>query len=453
MSSVFRAGTPYGKAHDHADRAELLYARGDYEGAAEEHQRAADTYLKAIDACEDESVKHSLRLMHEDHLKLSREAQRARQERTRREHEQPPTPDLTATVTLGHHDVPRRMVDSASSSEHTTIEDSYMMLGGRPGEHNEAFDQFWKTLEGMLENLSQPVAFATAPLGTPAPGGNGGHSADDDGGSDSDASSNDSFCIIDSSNPATSQTPKKATSATSSPTGTRRSKSRPTPDPSLARSAYPPPPRIQQLEAENAALKADLERAVTRATTAERTLRQRAGQELALRESILSVRREAQRAMSATTAALRTPAFGQAPSRTQTLIQSPSISSPSQALPQAPVPAPTVKLPDVPSPRIAELEEEIRQLKAENEKQASPYLEPQMAKYRERWEKLKESAKRKRAAKEMQNGVIPEEQEPGEGADIPEAPSPNRSGLSSSPSVLRSPGDIVTGVGGLNLNV
>jgi hypothetical protein len=69
--------------------------------------------------------------MHEDHIKLSREAQRARQERARREHvrdenDRPPS-DLTATVTQ----VPRRMVDSASSSEHTTIEDSYMMLGGR----------------------------------------------------------------------------------------------------------------------------------------------------------------------------------------------------------------------------------------------------------------------------------------------------------------------------------
>jgi hypothetical protein len=55
---------------------------------------------------------------------------------------------------------------------------------------------------------------------------------------------------------------------------------------------YPPPPRVQQLEAENAALKAELERAAMRVSVAERTIRQRAGQELALRESILSVRRE-----------------------------------------------------------------------------------------------------------------------------------------------------------------
>lgn len=71
--------------------------------------------------------------MHEDHLKLSREAQRARQERTRQqkqqEHQPPPSSDLAATVTIGQ--VPRKMVDSSSSSEHMTIEDSYMMLGGR----------------------------------------------------------------------------------------------------------------------------------------------------------------------------------------------------------------------------------------------------------------------------------------------------------------------------------
>lgn len=106
------------------------------------------------------------------------------------------------------------------------------------------------------------------------------------------ASSNDSFCIIDSDS---HDAPKKAkhTSSAGSPSGTtKKLKSKPLPDPALARSVYPPPPRVQQLEVENAALKAELEKTVMRVTLAERTLRQRAGQELALRESILSVRRE-----------------------------------------------------------------------------------------------------------------------------------------------------------------
>lgn len=77
--------------------------------------------------------------------------------------------------------------------------------------------------------------------------------------------------------------------------------------------------------------------------------------------------------MSATTAALRSPGFaGQAPSRTQTLIASPSITAAAAIIP--PAPAPAVKLPAVSNSRIAELEEEVRQLKAENEKQVRSIL-------------------------------------------------------------------------------
>lgn len=93
-----------------------------------------------------------------------------------------------------------------------------------------------------------------------------------------------------------------------------------------------------------------------------------------------------------------------------------------------------------------------------------------MAKYRDRWEKLKESAKRKRAAKDVkdsQNTTIPEEQEPdpeadaggdikaepgerrysgGGGGEGLDPPPPGRpvSGLSSH-GVLRSPDSIVAG--------
>jgi transcription initiation factor TFIID subunit TAF12 len=73
--------------------------------------------------------------MHEDHLKLSRDAQRAKQERTRQQQQQQQQQqspnrnrELEATITLDQ--APRRMADSTSSVEHT-IEDSYMMLGGR----------------------------------------------------------------------------------------------------------------------------------------------------------------------------------------------------------------------------------------------------------------------------------------------------------------------------------
>ncbi|KAF8758854.1 hypothetical protein RHS01_03074 [Rhizoctonia solani] len=420
------------QAHEHADRAELLYARGDFEGAAEEHLHAAESYLQRLmHARIPRCVKHSLRLMHEDHLKLSRDAQRAKQERTRQQQQQQAhqhqtskrSSELEATITIDQ--APRRMGDSTSSVEHT-IEDSYMMLGGRPGEHNEAFDQFWKNLEGMLENLSQPAAFATAPLAGTSPVSRDKDAVgDDDEGDESDASSNDSFCIIDGKDdPFAPQTPKSASfgsSANSSPSASKRYKKTSVPDPSKARSAYPPPPRIQQLETENAALKSNWKGRLCGQTRPNGRSGNVRGQELALRESILSVRREAQRAMSATTAALRTPSFAGPPPSVLRRLLHPRTSRPlfrplsqhqrlSLLLP--PVPVPAVKLPDVSSPRIAELEEEVRQLKVENEK-----LKAQTTKYRERWEKIKESAKRKRAAKgqletsSTANVTIPEEQE------------------------------------------
>lgn len=59
-----------------------------------------------------------------------------------------------------------------------TIDDSYMMLGGKvvslkhcfntltipQVDPQDPFNQFWNKLEQMLDNLSQPVAFATIPL-------------------------------------------------------------------------------------------------------------------------------------------------------------------------------------------------------------------------------------------------------------------------------------------------
>lgn len=67
------------------------------------------------------------------------------------------------------------------SDSQQTVEESFMLLGQRvrpatvyvrrlpdnvmQSEGGDAFNTFWKITEGMLQHLSQPVAFATAPLG------------------------------------------------------------------------------------------------------------------------------------------------------------------------------------------------------------------------------------------------------------------------------------------------
>jgi hypothetical protein len=63
-----------------------------------------------------------------------------------------------------------------------TVDESFMLLGGQrvrsthfhgaptyilhKSDPGDAFNQFWNIMQGMLDNLSQPVAFATAPLGS-----------------------------------------------------------------------------------------------------------------------------------------------------------------------------------------------------------------------------------------------------------------------------------------------
>jgi len=63
-----------------------------------------------------------------------------------------------------------------------TVDESFMLLGGQrvrlfwlmfiyssfnhtKSDPGDAFNQFWTIMQGMLDNLSQPVAFATVPLG------------------------------------------------------------------------------------------------------------------------------------------------------------------------------------------------------------------------------------------------------------------------------------------------
>ncbi|THG98587.1 hypothetical protein EW026_g3623 [Hermanssonia centrifuga] len=53
-------------------------------------------------------------------------------------------------------------------------------------EPGDAFNHFWKITEGMLEHLSQPVAFATAPLAPPSNSPSGSRRRDGNASSDTD---------------------------------------------------------------------------------------------------------------------------------------------------------------------------------------------------------------------------------------------------------------------------
>jgi len=145
-----------------------------------------------------------------------------------------------------------------------------------------------------------------------------------------------------------------------------------------------------------------------------------------MRESVLAVRREAQRAMAASTSLGRAPSvFSQMPQSLQaSLMGQPSYlppvptstshartrpSSPDRGIvPAVPILDPTLDVASL--ARIRELESQVQALKSDNEAQRA-----QIVRYAERWKKLKETAKRKqRSSKDGASTSGPPEKIPEE---------------------------------------
>jgi len=147
------------------------------------------------------------------------------------------------------------------------------------------------------------------------------------------------------------------------------------------------------LKQENEALKSQAEKLQRQLEAAQRLLQQRTEQDQQLRDNIAVARREAQRVMGASLMA-QTHRPGQA-SFDLGALGSLNLHTPPPPTPPPPPPRSATHPADVHQMRrIRELEEELRTVKVENEKQKA-----MIAKFRERWDKLKESAKRKREAK------------------------------------------------------
>ncbi|EIN03628.1 hypothetical protein PUNSTDRAFT_123217 [Punctularia strigosozonata HHB-11173 SS5] len=418
-------------AHVHAANADDYMAKGLLIPASEEHYKAAQAFQICVDQSHDESAKRTLRMLVNEHNKVARETQR-KIEKLREEGKDPalprvpfkPPPSRNSTsnraaspysatgsrppVTSPDQSRVNRLVDSGD-----TVEESFMVLGQQsthdPG---DAFNQFWKRLqdvEGILETFDRPLAFATTPLETPSsskptkPLGREGSSSSDTDFEDPMAATRARM---------TQRRLGRSTAAKSSAT-TFPPPKQPShavdlrddleevfidDDDDLAESfclipstsESPPASPAVLLRKENAQLKEDLTRVQKQLEAAERIMKMRREQDAQLRESMMMARKEAQRAMASSMMAQRTA---------QPLIpgQVPDISPLNINLPPMPqgIPGPggrdreagLVK-------RVRELEEEVRVLKSENEKQKA-----MITRFRERWEKLKESAKRKKQAK------------------------------------------------------
>ncbi|KAF8633751.1 hypothetical protein AX17_004406 [Amanita inopinata Kibby_2008] len=398
---------PLNRAHQHAANAEDHWNNGFLVLAAEEHFKAADAYLAAVERSNDESAKRTLRMLYNDHRKAGSELHRkidklkeeGKDPNLPHKQERPISPAVRG-LQLNGIPSPQRSAPSPpppSRQMIDTVDESFMLLGGQRSDPGDAFNQFWNIMQGMLDNLSQPVAFATAPLGmegSRTPTGSSAkstnlishHRKSEHDNSDTEFDEPIFARLsrrIGMGREASKSSVADSTSTTLSFDDFEDVDDFPEEGDEMSESfcLIPTGPELlpTALKRDNARLKAEAEVMQKRLETMERVIQLRKEQDLQLRDSIFQATREAQRALGASTVAPR-PGV--------------DLSGLNINVPPMPLPGINTGREAQYLRRIKELEDEIRAVRAENEKNKI-----MIAKYRERWEKLKESAKRKKEAK------------------------------------------------------
>ncbi|TFY58160.1 hypothetical protein EVJ58_g6586 [Rhodofomes roseus] len=423
MASI---NSPLNTAHQHAANADDYVAQGLLIPAAEEHYKAAEAYQACVEAATDENTKRTLRMLCNDHSKAGKELQR-RIAKLREENKDPSLPqkptggapsssNAARPVTLPTAPSPPPQAQTRMSDSQQAVDESFMLLGQR-SDSGDPFNQFWKITEGMLDYLSQPVAFATAPLAPPSPA-EGSRRRDASSSSDTDLEDAISKRISRGIGLVKAARSRMLTRYDSSATTSDSESGRAGPSTFPPRPVQPLPDEwddefhadddddmadsfclipskaetpANTLKRENETLRADTEELRKRLASAEGMLKMRQEQDQQLRDSILLARKEAHRAMISSAIAPNPRPSQPGIDLASLNINVPAVPPPVAALnpgnPGRDREAQLVR-------RVRELEEEVRTLKAENEKQKA-----MIVRFRERWEKLKESAKRKKEAK------------------------------------------------------
>ncbi|KAH7107445.1 hypothetical protein BKA62DRAFT_683420 [Auriculariales sp. MPI-PUGE-AT-0066] len=354
------------------------------------------------------------------------------------------------------------------SDSQVPIGESYMMLG-QNSDAADPFKDFWQNVEGLLDKFSSPVAFATAPLSPVSAAPSSGlrkqtfiFSSESESSEPEDLASKlagpriadqDQTSVLADLADALGEPVAPASnelsgslSSTIKP-GVLKGKG-PMKASTIVQevSAFddddsdsdtffvvPVAPSVKSLQTENTKLKDQLKAAEAKLATAQQHIRMRAELEQQLRDGLLTARSQMQHRLGASA---MLPLQNSSPKVGSTLLSmqaghnSPTfdMSFPNLKLPTVPgitpAPAPGLVAPIV-APlaaplagptrdreatllrRTRELEEELRVTREENEKQRA-----QIVKFRERWAKLKESAKKKKSARAAaEAGRIDEEPE------------------------------------------
>ncbi|ESK93001.1 hypothetical protein Moror_8904 [Moniliophthora roreri MCA 2997] len=430
---------PMNTAHQHAANAEEHLSNGLLVPASQEHLKAAEAYLAAVERTQDDSTKRTLQMLYNEHRKAGSELEK-KIARLREEGKDPnvpqiqkPGPDAPKLLTTPLSAFPARTVPSPPPRHLTdsqgTVDESFMLLGGQKSDPGDAFNQFWNIMQGMLDNLSQPVAFATVPL--VAESSETGHGGSQENTVRRPSLSSDTD-FTDVEEPMVSRLTRKLKMGGGSVSGKGKEKAGTRTGERLAKTEecqgdfdedlfdegddlsesfflIPSESTMRAMKQENTALKNQVESLQRRLEATERILQVRKEQDMMLRDSIVQASKEAQRVMSASI-------LGAGPGRPPLDLANMNMNLP-PLTPAGPIPGINTAREAQYARRVKELEDELRNMRIENDKNKA-----MIAKFRERWEKLKESAKKKKEAKEAaRTGVREQIIEEPEEEDVPQS--------------------------------
>ncbi|KAL1914709.1 uncharacterized protein VTP21DRAFT_7967 [Calcarisporiella thermophila] len=428
--------SPANAAHAFATAAEEYAEREQWSKAIEAHFRAAEQYLHAVNYTSDPEAVRTLKLLYANHTRQGKELQRRVSKRqptsstptstrsggayTPSNHLKPASApsQYSALPALLSSPIPNRplsaeseaerenegggssrlgpglysgadkegSVDRNSRSSHDAypnasnsqeISESYMMLKGKTGkeeDNSDPFEKFWETVETLVQKLSNPVAFTTAPLlpeREPEALSNGEKSGlgINDRLDELTSKLLESYFFVPSGQQDPNAESNPPSLAASSKGGSRYY------TPSQSIPFAPPTKTVEEYAIENQQLKLIIDRLSRRVLQLEKA----AEEANLLRSSILQfrndVQRQAKRIMQSQESMRSSAMAKNAASPENSAIAN------SQSLQK----------------RVRELEEELRRMRMENEKQ-----QVILTKYKERWDRLKESAKKRRSAAEQQ---------------------------------------------------
>lgn len=396
---------PLRAAHQHAANADELFGQGLIVAAMEEHSKAAEAYVAAADRSNDEAAKRTLNLLHNEQRKSEKDLQR-KIEKLKQDGKDPtlpqkPEPRPPPSSYAGPRSAPSPPPSRPMSDSQNTVDESFMVLAGQRSDPGDAFNQFWNIMQGMLDNLSQPVAFATAPL--EAPGARSPHrKLQRDGSLSSDTDGEENMMSrltkrLGMSRPSTLAHELQRPPANTFQGDTDNDWSE-SDEESLSGSFLfiPSENEPSPLEKENAALKSAVDAMRQQMETLKQQLEVRKQHELQLRDSVYHATREAHRIMGGMSATQQLAPPPQRPADMGSMVVNQPAVPPGREVPPGMLTGREAQY----AKRVKELEEELKTAKAENEKQKAS-----LVKYKEKWDKLKESARRKKEAKAAAGAV------------------------------------------------